>query len=109
MRLGGSWGDVPVTADDRKRAVAAVAAALENGINFFDHADIYGSPVHGCEARFAEALQLTPSQRAEITLQSKAGIVTEGPYFDFSYDHIIEAVHGSLAALRTDYLDILLL
>ena len=84
-------------------------ASLAAGIDFFDHADIYGSPVHGCEARFAEALQLTPSQRAEITLQSKAGIVTEGPYFDFSYDHIIEAVHGSLAALRTDYLDILLL
>ncbi len=84
-------------------------ASLAAGINFFDHADIYGSGVHGCETRFAEALQLTPSARAEITLQSKAGIVTDGPYFDFSYEHIIEAVNGSLAALRTDYLDILLL
>lgn len=84
-------------------------ASLAAGINFFDHADIYGSGVHGCEARFAEALRLTPSERAGITLQSKAGIVTDGPYFDFSYSHIIEAVNGSLAALRTDYLDILLL
>jgi predicted oxidoreductase len=42
-------------------------------------------------------------------LQTKVGIVKDGPYFDFSYDHIIEAVDGSLAALRTDYLDILLL
>ncbi len=84
-------------------------ASLAAGINFFDHADIYGSGVHGCETRFAEALRLTPSARAEITLQSKAGIVPDGPYFDFSYDHIIEAVDGSLAALRTDYLDILLL
>ncbi|MCB2027289.1 MAG: hypothetical protein KDH18_00540, partial [Rhodoferax sp.] len=31
-------------------------ASLAAGIDFFDHADIYGSPVHGCEARFAEAL-----------------------------------------------------
>ena len=84
-------------------------ASLAAGINFFDHADIYGEGVHGCERRFAEALRLTPSQRAEIVLQSKAGIVTDGPYFDFSYDHLIEAVHGSLAALDTDYLDLLLL
>ena len=84
-------------------------ASLDVGINFFDHADIYGSSVHGCERRFAEALQLSPSQRAEIILQSKAGIVTDGPYFDFSHDHLIEAVHGSLTALGTDYLDILLL
>ena len=85
-------------------------ASLAAGINFFDHADIYGEgAAHGCEARFAEALQLTPSQRADIVLQTKAGIVKDGPYFDFSYDHIIEAVDGSLAALDTDYIDILLL
>jgi len=63
----------------------------------------------GCEARFAEALQLTASQRGDIVLQTKVGIVKDGPYFDFSYDHIIEAVDGSLAALDTDYIDILLL
>jgi len=85
-------------------------ASLAAGINFFDHADIYGEgAAHGCEARFAEALQLTASQRSDIVLQTKAGIVKDGPYFDFSYDHIIEAVDGSLAALETDYIDILLL
>jgi predicted oxidoreductase len=84
-------------------------ASLAAGIDFFDHADIYGSTVHGCERRFAEALRLSPSQRAEITLQTKAGIVADGPYFDFSSDHLIEAVDGSLEALDTDYIDILLL
>ncbi len=85
-------------------------ASLAAGVTFFDHADIYGSaPAHACEARFAEALRLSSSEREQIVLQSKAGIVKEGPYFDFSYDHIIEAVNGSLAALRTDYLDVLLL
>jgi predicted oxidoreductase len=85
-------------------------ASLAAGINFFDHADIYGEgAAHGCEARFAEALRLTPTQRAEIVLQTKAGIVKDGPYFDFSYEHIIDAVDGSLAALQTDYLDLLLL
>jgi len=85
-------------------------ASLAAGIDFFDHADIYGAaPAHGCERRFAEALKLTSSQRAEIVLQTKAGIVKDGPYFDFSYEHLIEAANGSLAALETDYIDVLLL
>lgn len=85
-------------------------ASLAAGINFFDHADIYGDgAAHGCETRFAEALQLTSAQRDELVLQTKAGIVKDGPYFDFSYEHIVEAVDGSLAALRTDHIDILLL
>jgi predicted oxidoreductase len=83
--------------------------AREIGINFFDHADIYGSAVHGCERRFAEALHLSPGEREQIVLQSKAGIVKDGPYFDFSYEHLIESVNGSLSALNTDYLDVLLL
>jgi predicted oxidoreductase len=86
-----------------------VRTARDAGISFFDHADVYGSALHGCETRFAEAMQLTASEREQIVLQTKAGIVREGPYFDFSYDHIVESVDGSLAALGTDYIDILLL
>lgn len=89
---------------------ALYEASRTAGIDFFDHADIYGSdPYHGCERRFAEALRLSPAERSEIVLQSKAGIVKNGPYFDFSYEHLIEQVNGSLAALNTDYLDVLLL
>ena len=86
-----------------------VRTARDAGIDFVDHADVYGNELHGCERRFADALQLTPSQRDEITIQTKAGIVREGPYFDFSYEHLIESVDGSLQALRTDRIDILLL
>ena len=93
--------------DDEVRDL--VRTARDAGIDFVDHADVYGSELHGCERRFAEAMQLTPSQRDEITIQTKLGIVGDGPYFDFSYEHIIESVEGSLAALRTDHVDILLL
>ncbi|MDF2580937.1 MAG: aldo/keto reductase, partial [Microbacterium sp.] len=93
--------------DDAVRTL--VGTARYAGIDFFDHADIYGRDVHGCERRFAEAMQLTASEREKITIQTKAGIVREGPYFDFSYDHIVSAVEGSLRALDTDYIDILLL
>ena len=93
--------------DDEVRTL--VRTALDAGIDFMDHADIYGSSMHGCERRFAEAMRLTPSEREAMTIQSKAGIVKDGPYFDFSYERIVGQVEGSLSALGTDYLDILLL
>ncbi|TGO04435.1 aldo/keto reductase [Serinibacter arcticus] len=93
--------------DDEVRTL--VSTARDAGITFLDHADVYGTPLHGCERRFAEALRLTPSEREGFVIQTKAGIVPDGPYFDFSYEHIVESVNGSLEALGTDYIDILLL
>lgn len=84
-------------------------AARGAGIDFFDHADIYGGAMHVCEDRFASALQLSPAERAEIILQTKCGIVPSEQMFDFSYAHIVTQVEGSLKALRTDYIDVLLL
>lgn len=89
-------------------------ASREAGINFFDHADLYGfnhpgGGYHHCERRFAEALQLSTEEREQITLQSKTGIVDEDWHYDSSYEHIIASVERSLRALRTDYLDVLLL
>ncbi|UWF76971.1 MULTISPECIES: aldo/keto reductase [Microbacterium] len=83
--------------------------ARDAGVDFFDHADIYGGDMHVCEDRFAAALQLTASEREEIVLQTKCGIVPAQGMFDFSYEHIVAQVEGSLRALRTDYLDVLLL
>ncbi|MDR1238302.1 MAG: aldo/keto reductase [Propionibacteriaceae bacterium] len=87
-----------------------VDTALAAGINFFDHANVYGSYEHECEELFAKALNWTPSQREQMILQTKFGIVSKnGPYFDFSYDELIRAAEGSLKALNTDYIDIILL
>ncbi|MEV8343947.1 aldo/keto reductase [Streptomyces niveus] len=86
-----------------------VRTARDAGIDFVDHADVYGGELHDCERRFADAMALSPSQRDEITIQTKAGIVTDGPYYDFSYDHLVRSAERSLAALRTDRIDILLL
>jgi predicted oxidoreductase len=79
--------------------------ALEEGVNFFDHADIYGGGQ--CEAKFAAALEMTPRLRETLLIQSKCGI-RQGA-FDFSKEHILAAVDGSLERLATDYLDVLLL
>lgn len=83
-----------------------INSAIEQGANFFDHADIYGRGE--CESLFAESYGMTPEKREKIILQSKCGIVP-GKMFDFSKEHILEAVEGSLKRLKTDYLDVLLL
>ncbi len=82
-------------------------AALDAGITVVDHADIYGGERHRCEARFGEAVKLSATERARIMIQSKVGI--RRGYFDFSAEHILTTVDESLAVLRTDYLDVLLL
>lgn len=82
-----------------------IHTALDAGINFFDHADVYGGG--RSESRFAEALDMNASLRDRMILQTKVGI--RDGQFDFSKEHILEAVDGSLKRLQTDHLDVLLL
>lgn len=86
---------------------ALVGAAIEAGVTMMDHADIYGGSRHHCEARFGEAMALSQADRERLVIQSKAGI-REG-VFDYSAEHLVRSVEGSLRALRTDYLDVFLL
>ncbi len=115
MGMGGSWDRATPLSDQTKReAVQAIRTALDEGINFFDHADIYcwGKS----EEAFAAIWSEVPNLREKIIVQSKCGIVMEGArpestvgQFDFSYEHITRSVEGSLKRLQTDYLDVLLL
>jgi predicted oxidoreductase len=92
---------------DDAQVQSLVGAAIDSGINVFDHANVYGSSRHGCETRWGEALTLSPSERDAIIVQSKVGI-REG-FWDFSREHILAEVDLSLSALNTDRLDVLLL
>lgn len=91
---------------EAKDPVAVIETAMENGINFFDHADIYGGGK--CEEIFAKAFKETQYKREDIFLQSKCGIVP-GVMYDFSKEHIIKSVEDSLKRLNVEYLDSLLL
>lgn len=81
-----------------------IDTSLEHGANFFDHADIYGGGMS--ETVFGKAIKGKP--REDFIVQTKCGIVP-GKMFDFSYDHIVNSVEGSLKRLGTDYVDVLLL
>jgi len=86
------------------------ASAIDNGINFFDHADKYGGD-HVCETKFGESIDINDDLREKIYIQTKCGIRTgaNGDFYDFSKKHILRQVDDSLKALQTDYVDYLLL
>jgi predicted oxidoreductase len=114
IKLGKSNLTVPVIAVgcmringvDKKTAEGFVKTALELGANFFDHADCYANGE--CESIFADVSGMNSAVREKMLLQSKCGIVP-GKMFDFSKEHILEAVDEILKRLKTDYLDVLLL
>ena len=92
-------------ADAKQTPERVIGTALECGVNFFGHADIYGGGE--CERIFGDWLAEHPSLREKIILQTKCGIC-DG-YYDFSKAHILSSVEASLRRLRTDYIDVLLL
>lgn len=88
-----------------KEADNYIATAIECGYNYFDHADIYGGGK--CEEVFGKALKRNKELRDKIIIQTKCGIRKD--MYDFSKEHIISAVEGSLKRLGVDNVDVLLL
>ncbi|MEM1502665.1 aldo/keto reductase [Domibacillus sp. 8LH] len=113
MGFGGGWSRDAITEEQVKQAHEAVDAALESGINFFDHADIYA---YGkAEEVFGRVLKERPSLRDNILIQSKTGITFPDKEaglptrYNFSKEYILNSVDGILSRLDTTHLDTLLL
>ena len=100
-----SLGCMRMASLDEGRVDAIMNKALELGINFFDHADIYGKG--NSERLFGDFLKRSGVKREDIYIQTKCAI-HDGQY-DFSKAHILRAVDGSLSRLGVDYVDFLLL
>ena len=112
--VGGAWrlGDWNFSVEERVRWIEG---CLDLGITTFDHADIYGN--YGCEALFGEALAAAPQLRERLQIVTKCGIRMVSSarpehrlgHYDTSAAHVERSVDNSLAALRTDHLDVLLI
>jgi len=113
IKLGGSelnasaiaLGCMRISAMSVKEVSFLVNKCMELGINFYDHADIYGGGV--CEELFGKVLKEKPGLREKMLIQSKCGI-RQG-YFDFSREHILTSTENILKRLDIDCLDVLLL
>src|SRR5437764_5477766 len=102
MGLAGTWNPAEVGPENRRRAIAAFEAALEMGITFFDHADIYGGTA--CESIFKDCLAAVPGARERIHIATQVGI--RSGYYDHSPDHIRKSIWGSLDRMGIEYVDL---
>lgn len=113
INLGGSGlmgsaiglGCMRISSMSREELSRHIHTALDCGITFFDHADIYGGGES--ERLFGSVLASEPGLRDQLVLQSKCGICPN--MLDLSKEHILESVDGILQRLGTDRLDVLLL
>jgi len=109
MGLGGSWDDTPISSKDIVVAEKAIETALEIGITYFDHADIYS--LGKAEQVFGEVLKNNSGLRDRIMVQSKAGIclhqgINGSSIYNASKAYLIEQAENILKRLQTDYLDV---
>ncbi len=101
MGLAGTWNPAEVGPENKRRAIAAFEAALEAGITFYDHADIYGGTA--CESIFKDCLAAVPGSREKIFIATKVGI--RGGYYEHDPAYIRKSVQGSLQRMEIDVID----
>ena len=91
---------------DIGQGIATLRAAHDNGVTFFDTAEVYGP--YTSETLVGEALQ---PFRDQVAIASKFGLIDHsggGPgVVDSDPANIRTAVEGSLKRLRTDHIDLL--
>jgi len=102
MGLAGTWNPAEVGPEHRRNAIAAFEAALEAGITFYDHADIYGGTA--CESVFKDCLQAVPGSRERIFIATKVGI--RSGYYEHSPDYIRTSLRSSLDRMGLEYVDL---
>lgn len=108
MGLAGSWEPSSITDVNRDVALLAMQTAIDSGITFFDHADIYA--FGHCESIFGDCLRKIKVDRSKLYVAGKSSIRfsdNDGPHrYDSSYDHIMWSIDASLTRLGLDYLDL---
>ncbi len=102
MGLAGTWNPAEVGPEHRRKAIAAFEAALDAGITFYDHADIYGGTA--CESIFKDCLEAVPGSREKIFIATKVGI--RRGYYEHSASYIRESLRGSLSRLGVDSVEL---
>jgi predicted oxidoreductase len=102
MGMSGTWNPAEVGPENRSKAIAAFETALENGITFYDHADIYGGT--SCESVFKDCLSAVPGSRERIFIATKVGI--RSGYYEHTPDYLRQSLRGSLERMGIEYVDL---
>lgn len=102
MGLAGTHNPAEVGPENRRQAIETFECALDVGITFYDHADIYGGTA--CESLFKDCLNAIPGSREKIFIATKAGI--RKGYYDHSPEYLRQSIRGSLDRMGIDYVDL---
>lgn len=98
MTLAGNY-NAPVT---KEQAVKTIRTAYENGVTFFDTAEVYGPYIN--EEMVGEALA---PFRDKVQIATKFGFAIDGTIsLNSRPEHIHKVVDQSLKRLRTDHIDL---
>lgn len=102
--MGLSHGYGPAT--DTRQAIALIRAAVDQGVTFFDTAEVYGPYLN--EQVVGEALAPV---RSQVVIATKFGFTfgsdNKQQILNSRPEHIRIAVEGSLRRLKTDFIDLL--
>lgn len=94
-------------AADKEEMINLIRSAVENGVTFFDTAEVYGPYVN--EELVGEALE---PYKGEVVIATKFGVAFEhgqsgNLLMDSTQENIRKSVEGSLKRLRVDSIDLL--
>jgi aryl-alcohol dehydrogenase-like predicted oxidoreductase len=96
--IGGAWGDV-----DDKESLAALHAALDGGVNFFDTADVYGD---GRSERLLAKLKKERKENFYIATKAGRRLPQQTPE-GYNHANLTAFIERSLRNLDTDTIDLL--
>jgi predicted oxidoreductase len=106
----GKWGKQL----SKEQMASLINDLIENGIHFFDHADIYGE--YTTEAEFGNAVKYLGMARQNYHICTKLGLQipsekrrTNIKHYQYDHDHIINSVNSSISKLDCEHIDALLL
>jgi aryl-alcohol dehydrogenase-like predicted oxidoreductase len=96
--IGGAWGNV-----DEKESLAALHAALDGGVNFFDTADVYGD---GHSERLLAKLKKERKEKFYIATKAGRRLPQQTPE-GYNRENLTAWIERSLRNLETDTIDLL--
>jgi aryl-alcohol dehydrogenase-like predicted oxidoreductase len=99
---GHGWG-----VRDDSAASNAITCAIENGVTFFDTADVYGLGL--AETLLARCLDAVCGSRSSVVIATKAGVAWDDhgcTRRDSTPAYLLKAAEASLQRLRTDCIDL---
>lgn len=96
---GATEGPTSYGPTDDEESIRALEKAFDQGVNFFDTANIYGRS----EKLIGKTFK---NRRSQVIIATKVGFIDHNEPQNFSRNNLVNSLHKSLRNLQTDYVDL---